>query len=212
MIAPLKLRARRKAERPAEILDAAFEEFVQNGYAATRLEDVAKRAGVTKGTIYFYFDTKERVFEDMIRQRSSPMFTEFGHLAGTLEGRYADRLRALLVFMYRRIAEDRVCREIFRFLIAEGRRFPELVDRHDAEFVQPFIGQLRALLNAGIAAGEFRASPALQFTEIIISPALLLNIWWLLFDTRKQVDISAFIDAHLDLLLNGLAAPGSRSR
>lgn len=62
------VRARRKFERPGEILEAAFEEFVENGYAGTRLEDVAARAGVTKGTIYFYFESKEDVFASMVRE------------------------------------------------------------------------------------------------------------------------------------------------
>ena len=90
-------RARRKAERPAEILDAAFEEFVKNGYAATRLEDVAARANVTKGTIYFYFETKERVFDEMIRHKSRAFFPELGSYAETLEGSYTSRLHALVV-------------------------------------------------------------------------------------------------------------------
>ncbi len=202
---PSPTRARRKAERPAEILDAAFEEFVLNGYAATRLEDVAKLAGVTKGTIYFYFETKERVFEEMIRQKSQPMFAELRQIASRLEGSHTDRLRILLAFMYRQIVENRVCRETFRFLIAEGRRFPDLVDRHFDELVEPFISQLRTLLQAGVAAGEFRATPAVAFPEIVFSPAVLLNVWWLLFDTRREINVSRFIDAHVDLLLNGLA-------
>src|SRR5882757_1294467 len=88
MDAPTKPRARRKAERPAEILDAAFEEFVKHGYAATRLEDVAKLAGVTKGTIYFYFETKERVFDEMIRHKSQAFFPELGSYAEKLDGSY----------------------------------------------------------------------------------------------------------------------------
>ena len=200
------IRARRKAERPAEILDAAFEEFVLHGYAATRLEDVAQRAGVTKGTIYFYFETKERLFEDVIRRNSQPTFIELTQLVATLTGSYVDRLRALIVFLYRRLAEDRVSRETFRFLIAEGRRFPDLVDRHSAECMEPFVAQLRDLLQAGIAAGEFRSAPALTFVEIIVSPAMLLSVWGLLYGDRRPIDVNAFIDAHVDLLLNGLAA------
>ncbi len=198
------MRARRKAERPAEILDAAFEEFVLNGYAATRLEDVAQRAGVTKGTIYFYFETKERVFEEMIRQKSQPLFAALKELAGRLEGSHVDRLRALLTFMYQQIVENRICRETFRFLIAEGRRFPDLVDRHHEELVQPFLFQLRGLLQSGVAAGEFRSGPVVAFAEIVLSPAILLNVWWLMFDTRRHIDVTEFLDAHIDLLLNGL--------
>jgi len=202
----LKKRARRKAERPAEILDAAFEEFVKSGYAATRLEDVAARACVTKGTIYFYFETKERVFDEMIRHKSRAFFPELGSYAAELEGSYDQRLRALIVFVYRKIAEDRASRETLRFLIAEGSRFPDLVDRHYEEFVRPVIDQFRKLIEAGVAAGEFRASPASTFTEIVMSPALLLSLWSMLFGTRKQIDVAAFTDASIDLVMHGLAA------
>jgi AcrR family transcriptional regulator len=205
MSAELKKRARRKAERPAEILDAAFEEFVKNGYAATRLEDVAARAGVTKGTIYFYFETKERVFDEMIRHKSQDFFPELGSYAEKLEGSYNSRLRSLIVFVYRKIAEDRTSRETLRFLIAEGSRFPDLVDRHYEEFMRPVMDQFQKVIEAGVAAGEFRASPASTFTEIVMSPALLLSVWSLLFGTRKQIDVAVFTDASIDLIMQGLA-------
>lgn len=208
MDALTKPRVRRKAERPAEILDAAFEEFVKSGYAATRLEDVAKRAGVTKGTIYFYFETKERVFEEMIRHVSQPIFSDVTSIAATLDGSYSARLRSMIVFVYQRIAEDRVSREMLRFLIAEGSRFPELVERHYEQYMAPVIDQFRQLLKAGTAAGEFRAAPAVEFTEIVVSPALLLCVWSMLFGKRKAFDVTAFIDAHVDLLMNGLS-PGT---
>ena len=201
----MKERARRKAERPAEILDAAFEEFVKNGYAATRLEDVAVRASVTKGTIYFYFETKERVFREMILHKSQAFFPELESYVRKLKGSHSSRLRALIVFVYRKIAEDRESRETLRFLIAEGSRFPDLVDRHHDEFVQPVIDQFRNVIEAGVAAGEFRASPASTFTEIVMSPALVLSLWSMLFGTRKQVDVAVFTEASIDLLMRGLA-------
>ncbi len=210
---PLKTKkhTRRKAERPAEILDAAFEEFVKNGYAATRLEDVAARAGVTKGTIYFYFETKERVFEEMIRHTSLTFFPDLKSHVSELEGSCTARLRALIVFVYRQIADNRASRETLRFLIAEGTRFPGLVDRHYDEFVEPLIDQFREIIQAGVAAGEFRASPATAFTEIVLSSALLLSLWSLLFGGRKTIDIGDFTDASIDLLMRGLADPAGPS-
>ncbi|NEW85854.1 TetR/AcrR family transcriptional regulator [Rhodopseudomonas sp. WA056] len=198
-------RARRKAERPSEILDAAFEEFVMHGYAATRLEDVAARAGVTKGTIYFYFDTKERVFEEMVRHKSQSFLPGLKDYALTLPGSATERLRGLIAFTYGHIAENRESREILRFLIAEGGRFPDLVDRHYEEFVAPIIDQFREVIDQGVAAGEFRDAPAAGFTEIVMSPAVLLSLWSLLFGTRKEVDFAAFTEASVDLLLRGLA-------
>jgi len=200
-----KTRARRKAERPTEILDAAFEEFVKSGYAATRLEDVAARAGVTKGTIYFYFETKERVFEEMVRHTSLRFFSDLGNFASSLQGSHTSRLRDLIVFVYGRIADSRESRETLRFLIAEGTRFPELVERHYDEFVQPMLDEFQRIIQAGIAAGEFRAAPATAYTEIVLSPALLLSLWALLFGSRKEIDVAVFTDASIDLLMRGLA-------
>lgn len=202
----LKPRARRKAERPSEILSAAFEEFVKSGYSATRLEDVAKRAGVTKGTIYFYFDTKERVFAEMIRHVSRSMFPELDGFVASLTGPYSKRLHSLIIFVYSRLAEDRASREILRFLISEGSRFPDLVDRHYEEYLRPVIERFRELIEVGVTAGEFREAPAIKFTELIMSPALLLSVWSLLFESRKKIDVTDFIAAHVDLLMNGLSA------
>lgn len=200
-----KTRSRRKAERPAEILDAAFEEFVQHGYSATRLEDVASRAGVTKGTVYFYFDAKERVFEEMVRHKSQTFLPNLANYVSTLQGSYTERLRALMAFTYGHIAENRESREVLRFLISEGGRFPELVDRHYDEFVVPMLEQFKTVIDGGVAAGEFRPTPATEFIEMIMSPALLVSLWSMLFGTRKHFEIRAFTEASTDLLLHGLA-------
>lgn len=200
-----KPRRRRKAERPAEILDAAFEEFIQHGYAATRLEDVAARAGVTKGTVYFYFDAKERVFEEMVRHKSLTFMPNLAAQAEKVQGTFSERLQSLVAFTYAHIAENRDSREVLRFLISEGGRFPELVDRHYDEFVQPMIDQFKQVIDAGVAAGEFRDTPASEFVEIIMSPGLLVCLWSLLFGTRKHFDLDAFTRASTDLILRGLA-------
>jgi AcrR family transcriptional regulator len=209
MTVEIKKRTRRKAERPTEILDAAFEEFVKTGYSATRLEDVAKRAGVTKGTIYFYFETKERVFQEMMRHKSQALLPDLDRLAGQFEGSYAERFRRLLVFFFGRIAEDREEREMLRLLIAEGSRFPEMVDKYYDEFVQSVLNHFKQVIAAGVAAGEFRAAPAYSFTDVLVSPALLLSIWTILFGTRRPIDITAFTEASIDLLMNGIKSPSS---
>jgi hypothetical protein len=92
-----------------------------------------------------------------------------------------------------------------RFLISEGTRFPDLVDRHYEEFVRPVIDQLHKLIAAGAGAGEFRSAPVIEFAEIIMSPALLLSLWSLLFGIRKKIDVAVFTDASFDLLMKGLS-------
>src|SRR5215469_8617283 len=130
-------RRRRKAERPGEILEAAFTEFARNGYAATTLDQIAERAGVTKGTIYVYFENKEHLFISMVREITKAGFDTVHGMFETHEGSTADLLRAQFSFMYQHIVEDRRRREVVRMLIAEAPRFPALADRYHEELHRP---------------------------------------------------------------------------
>jgi len=130
-------RRRRKAERPQEILEAAFLEFSRNGYATTTLDQIAERAGVTKGTIYVYFENKEHLFISMVRETTRAKHEAIQEIFETHEGSTADLLRAQFSFMYQHLVEDDRRREVVRMLIAEASRFPELADRYHEEFVRP---------------------------------------------------------------------------
>lgn len=196
-------RAEQKARRPQEILEAAFEEFTIKGYAATRVEDVAARLGVTKGTVYLYFPTKDVLFEEMFRHMSTP-FADLLASVGTLEGSTADQLRALLLLAYEKIADDRKTRELLRLSLSEGTRFPDIVDRHHDEFIAPLIAAVRTLVDEGVASGEFRAGAASKFPDVVASSILHVAVWRLMFADRKPIDGPAFIEAHFDLALNGL--------
>jgi AcrR family transcriptional regulator len=198
------VRARRKAERPGEILEAAFDEFVQKGYAATRLEDVAARAGVTKGTIYFYFENKEQVFVAMVRELSRPVHVQAEEFAENSSSTAPEFLRAYLCFLYRILATDPRSREIFRLLIAEANRFPELVDEHHRNFMGPVVRRLRQVLEDGASKGEIRQQTVLEFPELLLAPALSLNIWMLLFSDRLPIDMDRHFEVAVDLLFNGL--------
>ena len=118
-------RRRRKAERPQEILEAAFTEFSRNGYATTTLDRIAERAGVTKGTIYVYFENKEHLFISMVREFTKGAHETVQEMFETHEGSTADLLRAQFSFIYQHIVEDKRRREVVRMLIAEAPRFPE---------------------------------------------------------------------------------------
>ncbi|WP_174802907.1 TetR/AcrR family transcriptional regulator [Martelella limonii] len=196
-------RAEQKALRPIQILDAAFEEFVLSGFVATRVEDIAQRIGVTKGTIYVYFPTKEDLFSAMIRHISRPV-AELLEDFGDLEGSCTERLKAMLRLAYQRVTQDRMAREHLRLVISEGARFPEVIDAHHAELIQPLLSHTQALLDEGIAAGEFRDCPGAS-AEIVIAPILSLIMNFLIFDSRRSFDLPNYIDAHLDLLLGGIA-------
>src|ERR1700689_3567012 len=151
-------RRRRKAERPQEILEAAFVEFSRNGYASTALDQIAEQAGVTKGTIYVYFENKEHLFISMVREITKGA-TEIVHgMFETHEGSTAELLRAQFSFIYQHIVEDRRRREVVRMLIAEAPRFPELTDRYYDEILRPCLDLLKQAIQRGMDRGEIRQS------------------------------------------------------
>jgi len=199
-------RRRRKAERPQEILEAAFVEFSRNGYATTTLDRVAERAGVTKGTIYVYFENKEHLFISMVREVTKATLDTVHEMLETHEGSTADLLRAQFSFIYQHIVEDRRRREVLRMLIAEAPRFPELADRYHQEILRPCLDMLRQAIRRGMDRGEFRNSAILDLPQIVIAPIALVDLWMMMFDTRQPLDLKAYFNAHLDLVLNGLLA------
>ena len=197
-------RRRRKAERPQEILEAAFVEFSRNGYAMTTLDRVAERAGVTKGTIYVYFENKEHLFISMVREITKATLDTVHEMLETHEGSTADLLRAQFSFIYQHIVEDRRRREVLRMLIAEAPRFPELADRYHQEILRPCLDMLRQAIQRGMDRGEFRKSAIVDLPQIVIAPIALVDLWMMMFDTRQPLDLKAYFNAHLDLVLNGL--------
>ncbi|WP_437615979.1 TetR/AcrR family transcriptional regulator [Erwinia sp. V71] len=196
-------RAEQKARRPREIIEAAFEEFSEKGYMATRLEDVAKRLGITKGTIYLYFPTKEALFEAMVRHTSQP-FADVLELLNTLEGSYAERFRALLLLAYEKISEDKKIQKMIRLSMIESMHFPELLQRHYNEFIVPLSNAVDQLVKEGINAGEFSYGAASRMPDVVMSSVLHIAVWQLLMANRRDINEVSFIDAHVDMTLNGL--------
>ena len=143
-----KPRQRRKDARPAEILDAAFEEFAENGFRATRLEDVATRAGVAKGTIYVYYADKESVFEAAVRSRIIPVLGEIGTLIGTFPGSTSDLLRHVIAAFYARMA-DPAAQTLLRIMIADGPAFPQLLEFYHREFLSKAANMLKQVVKRG---------------------------------------------------------------
>jgi len=201
-----ELRRRRKAERPKEILEAAFAEFSRNGYATTTLDRIAERAGVTKGTIYVYFENKEHLFISMVREVMRAALDTVHEMFETHDGSTADLLRAQFSFIYQHIVEDRRRREVVRMLIAEAPRFPELADRYHEEILRPCLDMLRQAIQRGIDRGEIRQSSIIDSPQVVIAPIALVDLWLMMFDDRQPLDLKAYFDAHLDLVLNGLLA------
>jgi AcrR family transcriptional regulator len=206
----MKERARRKAQRPGEILEAAFGAFAERGFAATRMEDIAARAGVTKGAIYCYFETKERLFEEMVDHFSRNILSDAGAMLAAAQGSCAEKLKAYLVYMYKRCAQDRYGREMIRFMVSEGRHFPQIVEHHYRDFFAPAMRMISELLAAGAASGEFRPQFAKHGAEIVVAPSVFLTLMGLIFEQSLEIDEEAYIALHTDLLLNGLMTPAAR--
>ena len=199
-------RRRRKAERPHEILEAAFLEFSRNGYAVTTLDQIAERAGVTKGTIYVYFASKEQLFISMVRELMKATLDTVQDMFERHEGSTADLLRAQFSFIYQHIVEDRRRREVVRMLISEAARFPELANRYHEEIHRPCLDMLEKAIQRGMDRGEIRRSAVTDCPLVIIAPIALVDLWMMMFDDRHPLDLKSYFDAHLELVLNGLLA------
>jgi AcrR family transcriptional regulator len=198
------IRRRRKEQRPGEIIEAALEEFSLRGFAATRLEDVAERAGVTKGTIYFYFKDKEELFKAAARSSLIPALTEIEALSLNFEGSAEELLRAHFRAVYPMLIKNPRARQIFRLLVAEGPHFPELVDFYYRDIITRALKLLRNVIERGVAQREFRRTRLTEYPQVAFGPVIGAMVWSLLMARKHPIDLEVFAQTHVDLLLNGL--------
>lgn len=194
---------RRKDDRPQEITAAALKEFAQRGFAATRLDDVAARAGVAKGTIYLYFDSKADLFKAVVRDTVIPQFEQAETLVTDFEGPTEDLLRMFL----KRIAHEFVetdIHHIIRLIHAEGQQFPDLAEFYFKEVISWGMARMRQILARGIDRGEFRDAGLDAYPQLIVSPAIMATMWKSIFEPFSPMDLDKALDLHIDILLNGL--------
>jgi len=191
-------RAARAAERRAAIIDAALDEFIARGYAATRLDDVAKRAGVAKGTIYLHFKDKESMFEELIRTAIVPLI---GRLAAppVPGGSVRDALEKFAQIFVQEVATTRRG-DIVRLIIAEGPRFPAIAEFYYREVVSRGLAAMRAMIELAVARGEVRQPELAHFPQIVVAPAIVAVIWKSLFEKHSPLDAIAMFRVHLDLI------------
>ena len=204
-------RAKAKAARPREIIDAAYEEFSRKGYHATRIEDVAKRLGMTKGTIYFYFENKEVLFAAMIGEFGQEVFADISTFHASLSGSAREKIRHLLDFLYDHVNANPRGREMIRFLIADGQEFPGVVERHIREFVDPLLTLCGELLKEGARSGELKPMAAEISPFLVFSPLLAAVTMGLLKGGPVDQFGADGIDHYMTILMDGLsAAPAPR--
>lgn len=196
---------RRKQDRPAEIITAALAEFARNGFEATRLEDVASRAGVSKGTIYRYFDHKQALFEAALRARISPIISEAEQRIKAWQGPAPDLLATMITALHSQLVNSDYPK-LMRILIAEGPRFPHLLQFYHQEVISKALPLLQVVLDRGVAEGSFRKGPASRTPLAIAAPGLAAILWQITFQPYQPQSPDDLLQAHLDLVLNGLKA------
>jgi AcrR family transcriptional regulator len=200
-------RRRRKEARPAELTAAALEVFVEKGYAATRLEDVAAQAGVSKGTLYLYFDSKEALFKAVVREGILPALTEGETLVAGFKGSSEELLRELIGGMWRLIGSQRIG-GIPKLVFAEARNFPEIANFYHQEVILRGTAMIRSVIERGIKRKEFRKVNVDATVYLVIGPVLMRMIWRHSLDCcmAANVDDTAYFEEYFAIMLRGLRA------
>lgn len=212
MNCPLKKRwERRKDARPQELLAAALDLFVERGFAATRLDDVAARAGVSKGTLYLYFTNKEELFKAVVRENVVPVLGEAEGIVDTYEGHTADLFRELVLGWWERIGATKLS-GITKLMMAESNNFPEVTQFYHDEVIKRGNAMVARMLQRGVERGEFRAVDVEQVTQVVCAPMIMLMMWKHTFSACRKDDLSpeAYLNSFVDLFLRGMLATPTR--
>ena len=194
----LPSRAIRAAERREAIIAAALDEFIARGFTATRLDDVARRAGVAKGTIYLHFKDKESMFEELIRTALVPLIGRL-HAPQPIGGSVRDAVEGFARAFIQEVASTRRG-DIVRLIVAEGPRFPSVADFYYREVVSRGLAAMRALIELGVARGEIKHENLARFPQILVAPAIIAVIWQGLFGRHAPLDATAMLRVHLDMI------------
>lgn len=206
------LRSRKRlapAERVPQILEAAVEEFTERGYGAARMAAVAERAGIAKGLIYHYFPSKENLFRAVVRSCTQPVFEAAEQRVAQPAGSARQTLADLITLGYGRVCSDRRERALFRLILIEAERFPELSAFYREEVFGRAVALVRAVLRAGAETGEFRPevtdTPGLP--EVVLAPMVAAGVWTMIMGEEEAPAMRMPLP-HLELLLAGLAGRG----
>ncbi|QLF71605.1 TetR/AcrR family transcriptional regulator (plasmid) [Peteryoungia desertarenae] len=200
---PQQKRQRRKDARPSEILEAGLALFAERGFAATRLDDVAKRAGIAKGTVYLYFSSKESLFEAALKDRMVSTMEGVGELTASFPGSTEELLGLVLERIYDQMIEGDAG-VLLRILISEGERFPHLITLYREVALSRGMATMKAILKRAEARGELRVPAENIDPRMIVAPIAVLAIGEKVFGEQSLGDRDDFLKRHLDLVLRGL--------
>ncbi len=196
---------RRKEARPGEILEAALDLFAEKGFAATKLTEVAKRAGVSKGTVYLYFESKEALFQALVKEVVLPHIEQSEHTVDEYEGATADLMFGLMQFWLDNVIHTKVC-GIPKLIIAEAKNFPDIARFYVDNVVARGTALVERILQRGVDRGEFAVKDVSHSARAVMAPMIFAAIWeqsLAPFDDRPY-DVNKYLQAHLNIILHGL--------
>lgn len=200
-------RERRKEARPGELLDAALDLFVEKGFAATRAEEVAARAGVSKGTLFLYFQSKEELFKAVVRENLSGRFKEWGEEFKTFEGSTADMVTYCMNVWWERVGATKAS-GITKLMMSEATNFPDLAAFYQTEVIQPGQALIRRILQRGIDRKEFRPMDLDYAVYSLIAPMIYLIISkhsaGICVPCDAPMDPKRYIDSQVSMILHGM--------
>ncbi len=200
---PPKKRGRPRTVAPSTrkqaILDAALTVFAERGFEAARLDDIAARAGVAKGTLYLYFKDKETLFEELLRGAVSPILAGVTALAEAPDVPFAQALDTLYGFFEREVlATDR--KLLLRLVLTEGPRFPRIAEAHYRNVVSRMLPLIQKIAKRAAERGELASDAVVRFPQLVVEPIVTTILWDALFSKIKPLDVSGFLRAHRDML------------
>jgi TetR/AcrR family transcriptional regulator len=199
-------RTRRKDARPGELLAAALDLFVEKGFAATRVDEVAALAGVSKGTLFLYFPSKEKLFKAVVREHISGRLSQWNDEIEEFEGSSQEMLRYCLTSWWERIGATKAS-GISKLMMSEARNFPELAGFYQQEVIQPGSALIARVLQRGVARGEFRPMDIQYGVYMVLAPLLFLTMWTHSLgscgDAASQIEPEKYLAMQADILLSG---------
>jgi TetR/AcrR family transcriptional regulator len=201
-------RERRKQDRPGELLDAALDLFVEKGFAATRVEEVAARAGVSKGTLFLYFPSKEDLFKAVVRANVVEPVSQGAAEVSAFQGTMGELLEWMMLQWWRRYGDTKAS-GISKLVMSEASNFPELAQFYRTEVIEPGQKLIRNALQRGIDQGEFSPMDVELALHSVMAPLLFLVMWkhsmGACCPVSEQIQPEKFISQHARLLVRGLS-------
>jgi AcrR family transcriptional regulator len=190
---------RRKEDRPQEITEAAFAAFAEKGYAATKVEEVARRAGVSKGLLYLYFKTKEELFKAVVRSVVMPRVDALEAELDRSELTAEAFIRGPVLEFMKRVPGSPVS-VVIRLMIAEAPKHPDLVEFYWENVASRGLGALQRIVDRGVADGEFRHSAVNDLPQLLLAPVMMSVVWGLVFANRT-LDTDTLIETNIEMIL-----------